>query len=1168
MKLAALFRDMPIRGKLMLITLVSAGAALIFAALMATWNQWSVSHAELEKITHSQAIIVASNSTSALLFNDPKSAGQNLEALSAFDNIEFAALYDRQGRPFATFVAAGREPPPFSALLEGGQIHTHTLPSPDPEEHADPDTHADIVAEERTHTHAGHALTENHLDVIHAIDIGRERIGSIYVRSSLSPIHQQMAWNVAVMAGSALAGLGLALLLIAILHPTITGPMAALVGLMGRVSSEKNYALRAESQGKDEVAMLGREFNDMLAQIQARDAALAQHSAHLEQEVARRTVSLNEAQHIAHLGSWEWDIVNDILSWSDEIYRIFGLTPQQFEATYEAFMQHVHPDDKQRVKEGVRRAIEQGQTYSQDHRILLPDGTVRHVHEQGEVTLNEAGHAIRIVGTVMDITERKQYEINLRQRTAFFEALVTTSADGILVVDAQGRKVLQNRRTAELLKIPEDIAADPDDGQQVQFVINQTVDPQQFGDKVRYLYDHPEEISQDEVALKDGTILERYSAPVLDSDGHPYGRIWSFRDITERKRAEAEIRKQQKLTGLIIDTVPMRIFWKDRELRYLGCNTLFAQDAGLTRPDELIGKTDFDMGWKDQAEIYRADDRLVMDSNTSKLSYDEPQTTPDGGEIWLRSSKVPLRNDANETIGLLGIYEDITGHKLAAQALEESERKFRAIVDATVDGILVTDVQTRKFVIANRAICDMLGYPMEAVYELGVEDIHPAEALAGVHKTFERQLKSEIRMAQNMPVKRKDGSVFFADVSASPIVLEGRTFMVGAFHDVTERRQAEERVRDSEARYRRIFEYANDIIFLLNSDGLFRSISPAVERVAGWKAEEWIGKPFVSLIHADDLADAGAAFQKVLAGESISSLRLRIATRSGEYFSADLSVTPIGHDLIMGIARDVSERQRAEAEIRTLNEELESKVQERTRQLLEAQEDLVRKEKLAVLGQVAGSVGHELRNPLGVMNNAVYFLQTVLSDADETTKEYLNIIKDEIADSERIVSDLLDSVRTKPPRPEAVGVETLISQTLNKLTLPTTVTVSLEIPQTLSPLQVDAQQTQQVFRNLISNGVEAMPEGGTLEIRAVENKPEGQVVISVRDTGSGIAPDILPRLFQPLFTTKARGIGLGLVVVKNLTQANGGTLTVQSEVGKGTTFTVTLPAARSFVEED
>ena len=164
------------------------------------------------------------------------------------------------------------------------------------------------------------------------------------------------------------------------------------------------------------------------------------------------------------------------------------------------------------------------------------------------------------------------------------------------------------------------------------------------------------------------------------------------------------------------------------------------------------------------------------------------------------------------------------------------------------------------------------------------------------------------------------------------------------------------------------------------------------------------------------------------------------------------------------------------------------------------------------------------------------------------------------------MSDLLDSVRTKPPHPETVGVEELIGQTLRKCVIPSSVTVKLDITQTLSPLQVDPQQIQQVFRNLISNGVEAMPEGGTLEIRAVENKSEGNIAISVRDTGTGIAPDMLPKLFQPLFTTKARGIGLGLVVVKNLTQANGGRVEVQSEVGKGTLFSITLPRYASAVE--
>jgi signal transduction histidine kinase len=255
------------------------------------------------------------------------------------------------------------------------------------------------------------------------------------------------------------------------------------------------------------------------------------------------------------------------------------------------------------------------------------------------------------------------------------------------------------------------------------------------------------------------------------------------------------------------------------------------------------------------------------------------------------------------------------------------------------------------------------------------------------------------------------------------------------------------------------------------------------------------------------------------------------------------------------------ERKQAEEKIRKLNEELESKVQERTRKLVEAQEELVRKEKLAVLGQVAGSVGHELRNPLGVMSNAVYFLQTVLVDADDRVKEYLGMIEEEIAGSERIVSELLDSVRAKPPRPEAVEVRTVVARALHKLTIPASVKVKLELPDDLPALRVDAMQINQVFRNLIINAVEAMPGGGELQISAVATQPEGTVTVSVRDTGVGMTEKQLDQLFEPLLTTKARGTGLGLMVVKNLTGANGGSVGVESAPGQGSTFTVVLPSA-------
>jgi signal transduction histidine kinase len=231
-----------------------------------------------------------------------------------------------------------------------------------------------------------------------------------------------------------------------------------------------------------------------------------------------------------------------------------------------------------------------------------------------------------------------------------------------------------------------------------------------------------------------------------------------------------------------------------------------------------------------------------------------------------------------------------------------------------------------------------------------------------------------------------------------------------------------------------------------------------------------------------------------------------------------------------------------------------------TQQLREAQDRLVHKEKLAMLGQMAENVGNELRNPLGVISNAVYYLQTVQPDTDEVTREYLEIIRNEIAGAERIVSGLLDAVRTNPPRTTIVQVATLVNLTLSHCDIPATVKVILSLPDALPAILVDSLQLQQALRNLIDNSVDAMPDGGTLEIRAVANDEANTVAVSVRDSGVGIAPEHLAKLFQPMFTTKSRGIGLGLVVVRNLVEANNGNLSVQSELGKGTTFTLVLPA--------
>jgi two-component system, NtrC family, sensor kinase len=271
---------------------------------------------------------------------------------------------------------------------------------------------------------------------------------------------------------------------------------------------------------------------------------------------------------------------------------------------------------------------------------------------------------------------------------------------------------------------------------------------------------------------------------------------------------------------------------------------------------------------------------------------------------------------------------------------------------------------------------------------------------------------------------------------------------------------------------------------------------------------------------------------------------------------------------------EIAERRRAEKEILWLNAELGQKIV----QLQESQEELVRKEKLVILGQLSGSVGHELRNPLAVMSNAVYFLKMVLADADETTKEYLDIIKKEIDNSLRIITDLLDFARTRTPQTKPVTARELTDASIGRCAIPENIDLQTEIPDNLPLLRVDPLQMGQVLTNFITNAVQAMPDGGALRIAARRvgaihesslpnpmHETADLIEISVTDTGEGISPENMKKLFQPLFTTKSRGIGLGLVVCKNLVEANGGRIEVEGALEKGTTFTVILPIERDSI---
>jgi len=223
------------------------------------------------------------------------------------------------------------------------------------------------------------------------------------------------------------------------------------------------------------------------------------------------------------------------------------------------------------------------------------------------------------------------------------------------------------------------------------------------------------------------------------------------------------------------------------------------------------------------------------------------------------------------------------------------------------------------------------------------------------------------------------------------------------------------------------------------------------------------------------------------------------------------------------------------------------------RALAETQEELLRKEKLAMLGQLAGGVGHELRNPLGVMKNSVYYLEMILPE-EARARKHLGILDREVGTANRIVSDLLEFARMKSASRSLIDLKVVVSDLLERLPVPETVAVAWEMPDGLSRVSADRLHVEQILTNLITNAVQAMPDGGTLTIAGREEPTA--VVLSVTDTGIAIRPEDLPKIFQPLFTTKPKGIGLGLAVARDLADANRAVITVESTQGVGSRFAV------------
>lgn len=378
-----------------------------------------------------------------------------------------------------------------------------------------------------------------------------------------------------------------------------------------------------------------------------------------------------------------------------------------------------------------------------------------------------------------------------------------------------------------------------------------------------------------------------------------------------------------------------------------------------------------------------------------------------------------------------------------------------------------------------------------------------------------------------------------------------------------EKEKAQILIQKNEEHYRALFNSARDGIALLGIDTKkIEDCNPQFEKLSGRSKDDLITQSIWNLCPVEKKDEIQNIFSGLHENRSVGSGEVEFLQPKGENVPIEFVATEVEiHDrkYLQLMARDITERKKAETELKAYSERLEEMVEERTKELKEAQEQLVHQERMATLGQLSRGVAHELRTPLGAINNAAYFLNMVLENPDDDIKEALSILNKEVATSERIIRSLLDFARPRIAVQRQVDIQDLMESVLLQLTIPDEITVVKEYDENLPLAWVDPEQIQQAIKNLIKNAIQAMPEGGRLTL-LTEPTRNNNIDISISDTGVGIDEKNLESIFEPLYTTRAKGIGLGLALTKLNIESNVGSIIVDSKLGFGSRFTVTLPA--------
>lgn len=608
------------------------------------------------------------------------------------------------------------------------------------------------------------------------------------------------------------------------------------------------------------------------------------------------------------------------------------------------------------------------------------------------------------------------------------------------------------------------------------------------------------------------------------------------REVEERRQIEERLR-------LIADNIPAVVVYVDRDERYQFVNKRmeewFAQPA-----DQLIGRTVAEVVGSETYDAIRWTIDRAFAGIASSFEYDAD--LPNKDRRSFSSDIIPQTSAQGEVQGYYVLTLDITERRHAEKALKENENRLRLIADNMPAYVGYADKEGR-YQFVNRFYERAFERPRDEIIGLTPRDLMLPENYERYGPSYEEALTG-MRLNRDIEIDYR-GEMHVLNVSYTPDIDEDGVLQ-GVYSlalDITQRRRSEEALRESESRLRAIYESAGVGIALVDPSGRYIQYNPAFGLMLGYDETELIGRSFLDITHPEEARSNSAQFAELCAGGvERYQYEKKCVRKDGSICWVDLQASALwGQDgaleHVLAVVKDISAQK-------------------------DAVEKLGKQERLAALGELTATVSHELRNPMGTIRNSFFVIDELTRDKALGVDRALDRAERNIGRCDRIIGDLLDYTRMRDIDQTPVLVDRLIEETLAEFQTHPDIAFEIQLGVPEAPVPLDVDQFRRVIINLFDNATQALdglaPEACPAEgkkITVSTRVSAGRYEMSIIDNGPGIPPENLPRLFEPLFSTKSYGTGLGLPTVRNIVEQHGGQITAGVSEGGGARFDLWLP---------